>query len=43
MSGTCSMHDVRNAYSYKVMVGKPNEIRPVRRPKCRWEDNIKGH
>jgi hypothetical protein len=21
-------------------VGKPEEKRPLRRPKCRWEDNI---
>jgi hypothetical protein len=26
---------------YKIMVGKPEGKRPLRRPKCRCEDNIK--
>ena len=26
---------------YKVLVGKPEEKRPLGRPRCRWEDNIK--
>jgi hypothetical protein len=26
---------------YVVLVGKPNGKRPLGRPKCRWEDNIK--
>jgi hypothetical protein len=26
---------------YRVSVGKPDEKRPLRRPRCRWEDNIK--
>jgi hypothetical protein len=26
---------------YKVLVGKPEGKRPLGRPKCRWEDNIK--
>jgi len=26
---------------YKVLVGKPEVKRPRRRPRCRWEDNIK--
>jgi hypothetical protein len=26
---------------YKVLVGKPEGNRPFRRPRCRWEDNIK--
>ena len=29
----------RNAY--RVSVGKPVGKRPLRRPRCRWEDNIK--
>jgi hypothetical protein len=24
-----------------VLVGKPGGRRPLRRPRCRWEDNIK--
>jgi hypothetical protein len=26
---------------YKVLVGKPKGKRPLGRPRCRWEDNIK--
>jgi hypothetical protein len=26
---------------YKVLVGKPEEKRPLGRPRPRWEDNIK--
>jgi hypothetical protein len=26
---------------YRVLVGKPKGKRPLRRPRCRWEDNIK--
>jgi hypothetical protein len=26
---------------YRVLVGRPEEKRPLRRPKRRWEDNIK--
>jgi hypothetical protein len=26
---------------YRVLVGKPEGKRPLRRPKCRWEDNIR--
>jgi len=26
---------------YRVLVGKPEEERPLGRPRCRWEDNIK--
>jgi hypothetical protein len=26
---------------YRVLVGKPDGKRPLRRPRCRWEDNIK--
>jgi hypothetical protein len=24
-----------------ILVGKPDRKRPLRRPRCRWEDNIK--
>jgi hypothetical protein len=27
--------------SYKNLVGKPEGKRPLGRPRCRWEDNIK--
>ena len=26
---------------HRVLVGKPEERRPLGRPRCRWEDNIK--
>jgi hypothetical protein len=26
---------------YRVLVGRPKGQRPVGRPRCRWEDNIK--
>jgi hypothetical protein len=26
---------------YRVLVGKPERKRPLRRPRHRWEDNIK--
>jgi len=29
----------RNAY--KILVGKPEGRRPLRKPRCRWEDNIR--
>jgi hypothetical protein len=37
---TCSMHGEKKNV-YRVMVGKPEGKRPLRRPRCRWEDNIK--
>jgi hypothetical protein len=27
--------------AYRILVGKPEEKRPLGRPKRRWEDNIK--
>jgi hypothetical protein len=27
--------------AYRVLVGKPEGRRPLGRPRCRWEDNIK--
>jgi hypothetical protein len=33
------MGEVRGVYG--VLVGKPKEKRPLGRPRCRWEDNIK--
>jgi hypothetical protein len=26
---------------YRVLIGKPEDTRPLERPRCRWEDNIK--
>jgi hypothetical protein len=33
------MGEVRGVY--RVLVGKPEGKRPLGRPRCRWEDNIK--
>jgi len=27
---------------YRVLVGKPEGKRPLGRPRCRWEDNMKS-
>jgi hypothetical protein len=27
--------------AYRILVGKPEGKRPLGRPRCRWEDNIK--
>jgi hypothetical protein len=42
MSMECSIHGKkRNAYS--TLVGKPEEKRPLGRPRRTWDDNIKMH
>jgi hypothetical protein len=33
------MGETRNAY--RILVGKPEGKRPLGRPRCRWEDDIK--
>jgi hypothetical protein len=33
------MGEKRNAY--RILVGKPEGKKPLGRPRCRWEDNIK--
>jgi hypothetical protein len=33
------MGEKRNAY--RTLVGKPEGKRPLGRPRCRWDDNIK--
>jgi hypothetical protein len=33
------MWEMRNIYN--ILVGKPEGKRPLRRPRCMWEDNIK--
>ena len=40
MGGTCSTYGVRRGV-YRVLVGKPEEKRPLGRSRHRWEDNIK--
>ena len=34
-------HMVESRGAYRILVGKPEERRPLERPKRRWEDNIK--
>jgi hypothetical protein len=33
------MGEIRNAY--KMLVRKPDRKRPLRRPRCRWGDNLR--
>ena len=40
VGGVCSTYGERRD-AYRVLVGKFEEKRPVGRPGCRWEDNIK--
>jgi hypothetical protein len=39
MGRACSTNEKRNAY--RILVGKPEEKRPLGRPRRRWVDNIK--
>ena len=40
VGGACSAHGERRDV-HRVLVGKPEVMRPLGRPKCSWEDNIK--
>jgi hypothetical protein len=40
MGRTCSMHGEK-WNEYRIMVGKPEGKRPLGRPRCGWESNIK--
>jgi len=40
MGGARSKYGVRRG-AYRVLEGKPEEKRPLGRPRRRWEDNIK--
>jgi hypothetical protein len=39
MGGACSSDGERRGV-YRVLVGKPEGRRTLRRPRCRWEDDI---
>jgi len=41
MGRACSTYVERSGV-YRVLVGKPGGKRPLRRPRSRWEDNIKA-
>jgi hypothetical protein len=32
---------VEGRCAYRVLVGRPESKRPLGRPRCRWDDNIK--
>jgi hypothetical protein len=36
----CSTH-VEDENAYRVLMGKSKGMRPLGRPRCRWENNIK--
>jgi hypothetical protein len=38
MGGACGTHE---GGAYNILVGRPEGRRPLGRPRCRWEDNIK--
>jgi len=40
MSGACGTYG-ENRGTYRILVGKPEVKRPLGKPVCRWEDNIK--
>jgi len=40
MGGACSVY-VERKDVYGVLVGKSEGKRPLGRPRCRWQDNIK--
>ena len=40
MGRVCSTYGERRG-AYRVLVGKPEEKRPIERPRYRWDDNIK--
>jgi len=40
MGRACSTYGGEKSL-YKVLVGKPEDERPLERPRPRWEDNIK--
>jgi len=40
MSGACSTYGGRSGV-YRILMGKPEGKKPLGRPKCKWDDNIK--
>jgi hypothetical protein len=42
MGRVCCTYGGKHRYStYRILVGRPEGRRPIRRPRRRWEDNIK--
>ena len=40
MGRSCSRME-KGKTDFKILTGKPTEKRPLGRPSCRWEDNIR--
>jgi hypothetical protein len=40
MGRACSTYG-ESRFAHRILVGKPKGRRPLGRPRCRWEDNIK--
>jgi hypothetical protein len=40
VGGTCGTHGERRSVK-RIFIGRPEGKRPLGRPRCRWEDNIK--
>jgi hypothetical protein len=40
MGGACNTYGERTG-AYRILVGRPEEKRPLGRPRLRWDDNIK--
>jgi len=40
MGGACGTYG-REESGYRVMIEKPEKKKPLGRPRCKWEDNIK--
>jgi hypothetical protein len=40
MGGACSTYGEKRG-AYRILVGRPDGRRPLGRPRCRWEENIK--
>jgi hypothetical protein len=40
MSGACSAYEERRGI-YGSLLGKPEGKRPLGRPRCRWEDDVR--
>jgi hypothetical protein len=41
VGGACSANGVRKRCAYRLLVEKPERMRPLGRPRHRWVDNIK--
>jgi hypothetical protein len=39
MGWVCSTHGEK-MNAHRILVGKPEEKRPLGRPRCRWVDNV---